>query len=104
MGRDQGLREDQILALADPEASDALGPLEKLVVRYAEEMTRTPVEVPDALFAELRAHFDAAQLVELTSAIAWENYRARFDHAFGVEAAGFSAPRACPLPGARAKG
>jgi hypothetical protein len=29
-------------------------------------------------------------LVELVSAIAWENYRARFDHAFGVEAEGFS--------------
>jgi len=37
-------------------------------------MSRTPVEVSDALFAELREHFDEAQLVELTHSIALENY------------------------------
>jgi hypothetical protein len=37
-------------------------------------------------------------MVELTSAIAWENYRARFDHAFGIEAEGFSAGAVCALP------
>jgi len=42
------------------------------------------------MFAELRRHFDEAQLVELTAAIAWENYRARFDHALGIEAQGFA--------------
>ncbi len=61
-------------------------------------MTLTPVEVPDELFAELRHHFDEAQLVELTAAIAWENYRARFNHAFGIEAQGFSKGAYCPLP------
>ena len=61
-------------------------------------MTKTPVEVPDELFAELRRHFDEAQLVELTAAVAWENYRARFNHAFGLEAQGFSQGAYCPLP------
>jgi hypothetical protein len=37
-------------------------------------------------------------MVELTSAIAWENYRARFDHAFGIEAEGFSQGAVCALP------
>jgi hypothetical protein len=37
-------------------------------------------------------------MVELTSAIAWENSRARFDPAFGIEAEGFSAGAFCPLP------
>ena len=62
--------------------------LEKLVLRYAYAMTETPVEVPDALFGALRKHFSPQQMVEPTSAIAWENYRARFDHAFGIEAEG----------------
>ena len=44
-----------------------------------------PAEVPDELFAELRKHFSAQRMVELTSVIAWENYRVRFDHAFGIE-------------------
>ena len=61
-------------------------------------MTRTPVEVPDALFARLRERFSEAQLVELTSAIAWENYRARFDHAFGIESANFSDGAVCAMP------
>jgi pimeloyl-ACP methyl ester carboxylesterase len=43
-------------------------------------------------------HFNPQQMVELTSAIAWENYRARFDHAFGIEAEGFSAGTVCALP------
>jgi hypothetical protein len=37
-------------------------------------------------------------MVELKSAIAWENYRARFDYAFGIEAEGFSTGTFCPLP------
>jgi len=61
-------------------------------------MTQTPVEVPDALFANLRANFTEPQLVELTATIAWENFRARFDHAFGVEAEGFSQGSFCAVP------
>ena len=78
--------------------SAAFSPLEKLVLDYAVAITATPVEVPDALFDRLRQHFAEAQLVELTAAIAWENYRARFDHAFGIEAQGFSEGAYCPLP------
>jgi hypothetical protein len=36
--------------------------------------------------------------VELTATIAWENYRARFDHAFGIEAQGFSEGAFCAVP------
>lgn len=61
-------------------------------------MTSVPVEVPDALFAKLRERFTDAQLVELTSAIAWENYRARFDHALGIEGENFSQGAVCALP------
>jgi len=66
-------------------------------------MTQTPVEVPDALFAKLREKFSEVQMVELTATLAWENYRARFDHAFGVEAEGFTAGSACALPARAAK-
>ena len=76
---------------------------ERLVLEYADAMTHTPVEVPDALFARLREKFTDAQLVELTATIAWENYRARFDHAFGVEGEGFSEGSFCALPVAVAK-
>ena len=71
---------------------------EKLVMEYADAMTHTPVEVPDALFEKLRGKFTDAQLVELTATLAWENYRARFDHAFGVEAEGFTQGSYCAMP------
>ena len=91
MGRKDGISDQQLRDLPHFEESPAYSTLEKLVLRYAVAMTETPVEVPEALFAELRKQFSPQQMVELTSAIAWENYRARFDHAFGIEAEGFSA-------------
>src|SRR5450755_2527157 len=86
------------MALPDFEKSSAFSHVEKLVLRYAAAMTDTPVEVPDELFEALRRHFDERQLVDLTLAIAWENYRARFDHAFGIEAEGFYRGALCLLP------
>ncbi len=71
---------------------------ERLVLEYVDAMTQTPVEVADALFTKLRQKFSDAQLVELTATLAWENYRARFDHAFGVEAEGFAKGSYCALP------
>lgn len=98
MGRESGITEEQLRDLSVYERSTAYTSLERLVIEYAVEMTRTPVEVPDALFVALREHFDESQLVELTAAIAWENYRARFNHAFDVGSQGFSEGAYCPLP------
>ena len=47
---------------------------------------------------QLSKHFNDSKIVELTSAIAWENYRARFDHALKIESQGFSKGAFCPLP------
>ena len=56
-------------------------------------MSRTPVEVPDDLFDELRRHFDDRGIVELTAMIAFENTRARFNRALHIESDGL-----CMLP------
>ena len=61
-------------------------------------MTQTPASVSDQLYAELHHEFSEPQLVELATAIAWENHRARFNRAFGVSAEGFSKGAFCPLP------
>ncbi|HEV2494592.1 MAG TPA: hypothetical protein VG204_16130 [Terriglobia bacterium] len=98
MGRAEGITEEQLRELHAYQTSSAFSPLERLVMEYAEAMTRTPVEVPESLFAALREQFNEAQLVELTASIAWENYRARFDHALGIEAQGFSEGAYCALP------
>jgi alkylhydroperoxidase family enzyme len=70
---------------------------EKTALAFAEAMTRTPVEVTDDVFALARQHFSDEQLVELAATAAMENYRARFNRAFGVESQGFySRSRALP--------
>ena len=43
----------------------------------------------DALFARVRAHFTEAQVVELSAAVALENFRSKFNTALGIEAQGF---------------
>ncbi len=85
-------------ALGEYATSPLFSDTEKLVLEYADGMTQTPVEVSDDLFAKLRKKFTDAQLVELTATLAWENYRARFDHAFGVEAEGFTKGSYCAMP------
>lgn len=100
VARRSGLSDEQLLALPRYRDSELFTDLEKLVMDYAAGMTRTPVDVPDALFAELRKHFDEAQLVELTHHIALENMRGRVNMAFGVGAAGFSEGMVCAVPDA----
>lgn len=92
------MSETKLRALSDFESSPELTGLEKAVLRYAAALSETPARVAPALFEDLRAHFDEGQLVELTSAIAWENYRARFNRAFEIPAEGFSKGAFCPLP------
>jgi len=98
VGRKAGVTEQKLMALAEYEGSPHLTDLEKLAIRYAVEMTRTPVDVPDGLFEELKQRLRPRQIVELTAAIAWENYRARFGDALGLESEGFSEGAFCPMP------
>lgn len=93
-----GLSEEQLSALPSYQTSKLFNDLEKLVLDYAVGMSSTPVEVPDALFAGLREHFDDAQIVELTHVIALENLRGRFNLALGIGAAGFSEGMSCAVP------
>ena len=98
MGRDAGVTEEQLGALTGFEDSAAFTERERCALRLADAMSRTPAEVPEPLFADLRRQFTEPELVELAHAIAWENHRARFNRAFDVEAEGFSEGAACPLP------
>jgi 4-carboxymuconolactone decarboxylase len=93
-----GIAEEKLLALPRHREATCFTELERLVIDYAEAMTRTPATVTDELFAALQEHFDEAQLVELTAGIAWENWRARFNWAFDIGAAGFREGAACPAP------
>ncbi len=98
VSRTSGVSAEKIETLPNYRNNELFSETERLVLEYTDGMTQTPVEVSDALFANLREKFTDAQLVELTATLAWENYRARFDHAFGVEAEGFTEGSYCALP------
>ena len=73
--------------------SKLFGEDERLALDYAERMTITGQRVDDALFARLKGRFSEAQIVELTAAVALENFRSKFNPPLGIEAQGF-----CLLP------
>ena len=62
---------------------------ERVALEYAEAITHTDRQVDDALFAKVKQHFTEPQIVELTAAIAFENFRSKFNPTLGVEAQGF---------------
>ncbi|MEE2957043.1 MAG: hypothetical protein VX780_12990 [Pseudomonadota bacterium] len=55
-------------------------------------MTKTPAEISEENFSQLQVHFREEQIVELVATIAMENYRARFNRAFLIEAQGIYKP------------
>jgi alkylhydroperoxidase family enzyme len=85
--------ERKVADLADWQQSSAFSDLERVALEYAERMTYTGRKVDDALFARLMRHFSEPQIVELTAAVALENFRSKFNPALGVESQGF-----CLLP------
>jgi len=98
VSRKKGITEQQLQDIARFESSPNFNDVEKIVLRLAADLTRTPSNVSDELYAALRFHFSERQLVELTAVITWENARARFNRVYDIQAEGFSKGKFCPLP------
>ena len=88
-GMQSGATEDKIRAVDHAATSPLFDEAERAALAYAEAMTITGQRVGDALFARVRAHFSEVQVVELTAAVALENFRSKFNVALGIEAQGF---------------
>jgi alkylhydroperoxidase family enzyme len=84
-----GASDEKIQAVPRWRESGLFSPLERDALEYAEKITVTGETVTDELHARLRAHFTEAQIVELTAAVALENFRSKFNPALGIEAQGF---------------
>jgi len=98
LAQDSGIHEETLRELSTWRTSARFDDLDRLVLEYAEAMTRTPVDVSDELFARLREHFDEPQLVELTMAIGLENLFSRTNWALGIHGEGFSEGMYCLRP------
>ena len=81
--------DERLTAVASWRDSALFSEAERVALDYAERMTITGQKVDDALFEQLKLHYSEAQIVELTAAIALENFRSKFNPALGIEAQGF---------------
>jgi len=88
-----GATDDKIRQVPAWRDSALFSPMERDALEYAEKMTITGEKVTDELWTRLRTHFTEPQLVELTAAVAVENFRSKFNVPLGVEAQGFCAIR-----------
>jgi len=79
----EGLEPHQLDAVADWEDSDAFDDVQRAVLAYTDAMTRS-VHVPDAVFEEVRRHFDDRGMVELTVTVAGYNMVSRVLEALAI--------------------
>ena len=69
LGRSVGLTDEEMAAMADWETTLLFDDTDRLVLRYAEVLTREN-RVDDALYAELEARFPREELLELCMTVA----------------------------------
>jgi alkylhydroperoxidase family enzyme len=81
--------DERLAAVVGWRDSPLFSDAERVALDYAERMTITGQTVDDALFGRLKQHYSEAQIVELTAAIALENFRSKFNPPLGIEAQGF---------------
>jgi alkylhydroperoxidase family enzyme len=95
----QGLTEGEVqAALGDLERAD-LPARTVAALRLADCLTGERPLVDDALFAELRRHFDEGQILELGAALTVASGWQRFIEAFGIRPDAWT--EATPLPWTR---
>lgn len=67
-----------------PPGGGELEPSVECALRFAEAMTLASERLDDALFLQLRAHFDEGQVIELAAVIGLFNYFNRFNNALDM--------------------
>ena len=85
MARRLGWSDDVLARLAESQKRDDLSDKEKVALRFAERMTLDPNNVDNALWDELRRHFDEGEVVELAAVVGLFNYFNRFNDALQME-------------------
>ena len=79
-----GMTDPQLRGLGSFEDSDVYTPLEKDILRFAEQWTLSG-RIADDVMARLKAALSPAHLVLLAATTAQANFTTRFNNVFGVE-------------------
>jgi AhpD family alkylhydroperoxidase len=98
LSQQDGVSEREVLEIGDFRTSDAFSERDRAALEYGLALSGVRSEVSDELFERLRAQFSDEEIVEVTAAAAWENFRGRFNRALGLQAHGFTAGSVCAMP------
>ena len=74
----EGWDEEQMNAAAVGYDSPAFSDDERLLLRYADDLSRTPMDIDISVVRQLRQHFSEDQLLEIAASICQENFKSRF--------------------------
>jgi alkylhydroperoxidase family enzyme len=100
VGRENGISDEKLLALASYATSEHYDEAERTILEYADAITLSDRDVSDELFAGIAERLTPEQVVELTFTVALENMLSKLHRALRVDAHGF-----CPVrliePGGR---
>lgn len=92
-----GMDPEKVRQVGQWRDSDLYDDRERAVLEYAEAATATPVSVGPELVDRLRHHLSEAEMVELASWVAIENFRSRFNGGLGLKSQGFAESCAVPM-------
>jgi alkylhydroperoxidase family enzyme len=81
---------EALQGLRDIDAIDSLNRQEKLALRYARALTKTPITLDSELLQDMLASFSKREFVVIVSTISQVNFWARLIQGLGVPPAGFS--------------
>ena len=85
----RGLRvghdEKKLLKIEDYEKEEIFEAEEKIALRFAEGMTKTPVEVSEDIFNKLKEFYSDDQIVEIATIISFQNFNAKFNAAMKTD-------------------
>lgn len=81
---EQGLSPDTVEQILEPDCP-ALDEVDRLVCDYAIQVTNNSQHINDAMFDQLRQHFNEEQIVELTLRIALCGFFNRFNDALHID-------------------
>lgn len=82
----EGLTSDQLSVLPNWQHTHLFNPVQRAALAYCDSMTKE-IRVTPEVFFEVRQHFNAQLLVELTATIAAYNMVSRFLEAIGIQSA-----------------
>ncbi|MCU1283790.1 MAG: hypothetical protein JWO13_140 [Acidobacteriales bacterium] len=85
--RAEGWDTEQLGAASAGYDWSAFSEIERLVLRYTDDLTRTPMDVDMGTLRAIQRQLSSDQLIELAASIAQENFKARFHSGVGASRA-----------------